>query len=140
MRPHQKVLLRDVSIFLFKLWIDGFKDFALTIVCLGAALIDFIRGPRKGGLLFYRAMRWSERFDLWLNLYGVSEGAGEHEEGLFGVSKSGSPTFLGKLEELTGGERGQQTTKSSEPETDHEVGNAILSTSLERSPSEPPPA
>jgi hypothetical protein len=114
MRPHQKVLLRDVSIFLFKLWIDGLKDIALTVVCVGAALIDFIRGPREGGLLFYRAMRWSERFDLWLNLYGVSERAGEHEEGLFGVSKSGSPTFLGQLEELTGGEREQPSTKEQE--------------------------
>jgi hypothetical protein len=50
-------------------------------------------------------MRWSERFDLWLNLYGASEKAGENEEGLFGASSSGAPTFLGKLEELTGGER-----------------------------------
>jgi hypothetical protein len=105
MQPHQRVILRDVGIFLVKLWIDGLKDVVLTVVCLGAAGIDFVRGPREGGLLFYRAMRWSERFDLWLNLYGASEKAGENEEGLFGASRSGAPTFLGKLEELTGGER-----------------------------------
>jgi hypothetical protein len=109
MQPHQRVLLRDVGIFLVKLWIDGLKDVVLTVVCLGAAGIDFVRGPREGGLLFYRAMRWSERFDLWLNLYGASEQAAHNEEGLFGVSRSGSPTFLGKLEEMTGGEREKPT-------------------------------
>jgi hypothetical protein len=130
MQPHQKVILRDVSIFLLKLWIDGLKDIALTVVCLGAAGIDFIRGPREGGLLFYRAMRWSEKFDLWLNLYGVSEGAGENEEGLFGMSKSGSPTFLGKLEEFTGGEREKQPageqvhgTDQEHPDQTGDIGN-----------------
>jgi hypothetical protein len=105
LQPHQRVILRDVGIFLLKLWIDGLKDVVLTVVVVGAAGIDFVRGPRAGGLLFYRAMRWSERFDLWLNLYGVSEEAAQNEEGLFGASRAGSPTFLGKLEELMGGER-----------------------------------
>ena len=121
MQPHQRVILRDVGIFLVKLWIDGLKDVVLTVVCLGAAGIDFVRGPQPGGLLFYRAMRWSERFDLWLNLYGASEQAGENEDGLFGVSRSGAPTFLGKLEELTGGEREQRSDEPQAmqpPETD----------------------
>ncbi len=117
MQPHQRVILRDVGIFLVKLWIDGLKDVALTVVCLGAAAIDFVRGPREGGLLFYRAMRWSERFDLWLNLYGAAEAAAQNEEGLFGTSRSGSPTFLGKLEELTGGERERRSNPPEETDT-----------------------
>ena len=46
-----------------------------------------------------------ERFDLWLNLYAASESGSTTEEGLFGASRAGDDTFLGKLEELTGGER-----------------------------------
>ena len=115
MQPHQRVILRDVGIFLVKLWIDGLKDVVLTVVCLGAAGIDFVRGPQPGGLLFYRAMRWSERFDLWLNLYGASEKAGENEEGLFGASRAGSPTFLGQLEQFMGGDREEPSTEPATP-------------------------
>src|SRR5262245_20453111 len=113
-QPHQRVILRDVGIFMAKLWIDSLKGVALTFVSLGAAAIDYVRGPGEGGLLFYRVLRWSERFDLWLNLYGSGEDASENEEGLFGVSRSGADTFLGKLEELTGGERERRTTPSVE--------------------------
>jgi hypothetical protein len=118
LQPHQRVILRDVAIFLVKLWIDGVKDVALTGVCIGAAAIDFMRGPRPGGLLFYRAMRWSERFDLWLNLYGAAEQAEHDPEGLFGASRAGDATFLGRLEDLTGGERGQTTDNKEEPQID----------------------
>jgi hypothetical protein len=113
-QPHQRVILRDVGIFMAKLWIDSIKGVALTFVSLGAAAIDYVRGPREGGLLFYRVLRWSEQFDLWLNLYGAADGADQNEEGLFGVSRSGADTFLGKLEELTGGERERRSTATVE--------------------------
>jgi len=104
-QPGQKVVLRDTAIFLLKLWIDGLKDVTLTFVSLAATTIDLVLGPRKNGYLFYRVMRWGERFDLWLNLYGASEAAQRSREGLFGASRAGDDTFLGELEDLTGGER-----------------------------------
>jgi hypothetical protein len=42
----------------------------------------------------------SERFDLWLNVHAAAEAAGKGEDGLFGASAAGSPTLVGKLEEL----------------------------------------
>jgi hypothetical protein len=108
LQPGQKVVLRDTGIFLLKLWIDGLKDVTLTFASVIATLIDVTMGPRKSGYLFYRVMRWGERFDLWLNLYGVADEAASNREGLFGTSKAGDDTFLGELEDLTGGERGTQ--------------------------------
>lgn len=108
LQPGQKVVLRDTGIFLLKLWIDGLKDVTLTFASVAATLIDVTLGPRKNGYLFYRVMGWGERFDLWLNLYGASEEAQHNRDGLFGASKAGDDTFLGELEDLTGGERGVQ--------------------------------
>jgi hypothetical protein len=35
-----------------------------------------------------------------MNLYGAARGAEENEDGLFGTSRAGDDTMLGKLEEL----------------------------------------
>ena len=105
MQPRRKVLLRDAAIFLVKLWIDGLKDVALTATAFGALVIDLARGQKAERYLFYRVIRFGERFDLWLNLYGASEEGSRNEQGFFGTSRAGDNTFLGKLEELTGGER-----------------------------------
>ena len=105
MLPRRKVLLRDAAIFLVKLWIDGLKDVALTAAALGALAIDLARGQKAERYLFYRVINFGERIDLWLNLYGASERGSQNEHGFFGTSRSGDSSFLGKLEELTGGER-----------------------------------
>ena len=48
-------------------------------------------------------MRVSERFDLWLNLHGATEGAEEDVDGLFGGSEAGSDTLLGQIEQMVRG-------------------------------------
>jgi hypothetical protein len=99
------VLIRDLLIFQLKLVLDGAKGVLVFQLSIGAAVIDFILGRPA---LFYRVLRFSERFDLWLNLYGAaeaaaegaSEGTAEGSDGLFGASRAGSDSLLGKLEEL----------------------------------------
>jgi hypothetical protein len=96
--PGRKVLVRDLLIFQAKLALDGIKGVFLFQASLGAAAIDFIIGRHKRFSLFYKVLDWSERFDLWLNLYGAA-GAAQNEDGLFGTSRAGTNTLLGRLEQ-----------------------------------------
>jgi hypothetical protein len=73
MNPDQKVILRDAVVFAVKLAIDSVKDVVLAFACLGAATIDFLRGPGPNGYFFYRLMKMGQRIDAELNLYGHSE-------------------------------------------------------------------
>ena len=96
--PHRRVVLRDLLIFQLKLGLDGIKDMVLSPLSIGAALLDFLLGPTRKGPRLYGVLRLGERFDLWLNPYGAAELAGRHREGLYGVSRAGSDTLLGRLE------------------------------------------
>jgi hypothetical protein len=99
-RPSSAALIRDVLIFSVKLFFDGVKDVVLVQFALTAAVWDLLFGKPGRPLLFYGVLKLGERFDLWLNLYGAAEAAEQMEDGLFGASRAGSPTLLGKLEEL----------------------------------------
>lgn len=94
------ILLRDLLIFQIKLVLDAFKDVALIHLSIGAAVIDLLFGRPGRLLLFYRVLRMSERFDLWLNLHGPALEAETHQEGLFGVSDAGDHSLVGKLEQI----------------------------------------
>lgn len=93
-------LIRDLLIFQVKLVLDGLKDLALIQISIGAALYDLLFGRPGRPMLFYSVLRLSERIDLWLNLHGASTRAEATEDGLFGASRAGSNTLLGKLEQL----------------------------------------
>jgi hypothetical protein len=98
-----KVSIRDFAIFQLKLLIDGLKDgavFTMSFVAFGVDLVFRRHGRRR---LFYKVMRVSERFDLWLNLHGAAEGADDAADGLFGASEAGSDTLLGQIEQLVRG-------------------------------------
>jgi hypothetical protein len=103
--PGKSVLVRDAIIFMMKLWLDGLKDIVLTGAAGIALLVDLVFKRPGQPFLFYKVVQAGERFDLWLNLYSAADTGSSSEEGLFGASRSGDNTFLGKLEELTGGER-----------------------------------
>ena len=103
MDPLTKVSIRDFIIFQLKLVIDGFKDgavFAISFVAFGIDLVFRRHGRRR---FFYKMMRVSEKFDLWLSLHGAAERADEDPDGLFGTSKAGSDTLLGQVEQLVRG-------------------------------------
>ena len=94
------VLVRDLLLFQVKLALDSLKDLALLQASLVAAVLDIVLMRWTRGRLFYGVLRFSERMDLWLNLYGAAEGAQRDADGLFGTSRAGDPTFLGKLEQV----------------------------------------
>ena len=103
MDPMTRVSVRDFAIFQLKLLIDGAKDgavFAMSFAAFGIDLVFRRHGRRR---IFYKVMRVSERFDLWLNLHGATEGAEEDVDGLFGGSEAGSDTLLGQIEQMVRG-------------------------------------
>ncbi|MDB4948974.1 MAG: hypothetical protein JWM27_1623 [Gemmatimonadetes bacterium] len=99
-QPGRGVLVRDLLIFQAKLALDGLKGIFLFQASLVAAGIDFVLGRRKRVSLFYKVLELSERFDLWLNVYGASGGAGQNADGLFGTSQAGDDNLLGRLEQM----------------------------------------
>lgn len=98
-----KVSIRDFAIFQMKLLIDGLKDAAVFTMSFVAFGVDLVFRRHGRNRLFYKMMRVSERFDLWLNLHGAAEGADEMDDGLFGASEAGSDTLLGQIEQLVRG-------------------------------------
>ncbi len=99
------VVLRDLVIFQIKLGLEGLKDLVVAQISIGAAVLDLLLPTGRRGQRLYSVMRGAERFDNWLSLYGATEAAGAHEDGLFGVSRAGSDSLLGKLEELVLGRK-----------------------------------
>lgn len=101
----RSVTFRDFLIFQLKLWLDGMKDIAVIALTSGAMVLDFIAGKGRRPRLFYSVVRWSERFDRWLNVHAAIERmeAGESDDGLFGASEAGDDTLLGKIEQMVRG-------------------------------------
>lgn len=100
---NNRVVLRDLLIFQLKLLLDGVADVVIAHVALVAVLIDLLFPAERKGKRFYAVMARAERFERWLSLYGSAEAADLEEDGLFGASKAGSDTLLGRLEEIVTG-------------------------------------
>ena len=98
------VLLRDLFLFHVKLALDGMKDIVLIWLSVGAVIGDLLIGGSRRGQLFYSVMRLGERLDLWLNVYGPAHAAGSNPDGLFGESRAGDDSYMGKMEQLLGSE------------------------------------
>ncbi len=111
-----KVSIRDFAIFQLKLLIDGLKDGAVFTVSFVAFAVDLVFKRHGNRRYFYKVMRVSEKFDLWLNLHGAAERAESSDDGLFGVSKAGSDTLLGTLEQLI--RAGDEPQKKLGPDAD----------------------
>ncbi|HSH46391.1 MAG TPA: hypothetical protein VK966_11160 [Longimicrobiales bacterium] len=94
------VVLRDLAIFQVKLVLDGAKDIFLGPMALGAAALDILFPGDAPGQRLYTVMRVGERFDRWLSLFAAAEKADAYDDGLFGASRAGSSSLLGRLEEM----------------------------------------
>jgi hypothetical protein len=95
------VLLRDLILFHIKLLLDGIKGFCMFWLSLFAAGADLILlSKRRRGEYFYAVLRMGEKFDLWLNLYAPARRAADNRDGLFGESRAGDATYMGRMEEL----------------------------------------
>ena len=94
------VIFHDLLIFHLKLSMDGMKDVVLAPASLLAALLDLAFPGEALGHRFYSVMGIGERFDRWLSLFSAADKASAQEDGLFGASRAGTPSLLGKLEEV----------------------------------------
>jgi hypothetical protein len=94
------VILRDLVIFQIKLVLDGAKDIALAPLSIIAAALDLFFPGARPGHRFYGVMRLGERFDRWLSLFAAADKADAREDGLFGASRAGSSSLLGRLEAI----------------------------------------
>lgn len=97
------VILRDLCIFQAKLFLDGAKDIALAPLSIGAVALDILFPGSQPGRRFYAVMRIGERFDSWLSLFSAASKASAHDDGLFGASRAGSDSLLGRLEAIVVG-------------------------------------
>lgn len=103
MRPDGRtrwVILRDLVIFQMKLALDGLKDLILAPASIAAAAVDILFPGTTPGSRFYAVMRIGERFDRWLSLFSAADEADPGRDGLFGASRAGTGSLLGKLEEI----------------------------------------
>lgn len=116
MADDKTVLIRDLVIFQIKLMLDGAKDLVLAPVSICAAGLDIVFPGERRGHRFYGVMLWGEKFDRWLNLFGAAEQASTDRDGLFGASRAGSDSLLGRLEAMVLGH--------DEPEPEAERGRA----------------
>ncbi|MFQ5537177.1 MAG: hypothetical protein ACE5GJ_06960 [Gemmatimonadota bacterium] len=96
----RSVTFRDFAIFQLKLLLDGLKDVFVFNISMGAMVLDLLSGRGRRPRLFYSVLAWSERFDSWLCLHGAVRRLEEEgsEDGLFGVSRAGDDSLLGRLE------------------------------------------
>lgn len=94
------MILRDLCIFQVKLLLDGGKDIVLAPLSVGAVALDLLLPGSQPGHRFYAVMRIGERFDSWLSLFSAASKASAHEDGLFGASRAGSESLIGKLEAI----------------------------------------
>jgi hypothetical protein len=94
------VILRDLLIFQIKLAMDGAKDIVLMPLSIAAAAFDLLFPGRRPGRFLYAVMRLGERYDRWLCLFAAAEKADALSDGLFGSSRAGSRSMLGRLEEI----------------------------------------
>ena len=99
-KHERRVVFRDLMIFQLKLVLDGMKDVVLVPLSIAAALSDMVFPSDRVGKRFYHVLRAGEKFDRWLSLFGAAELADAGEDGLFGRSRAGSDTMLGKLESM----------------------------------------
>ncbi len=110
------VILRDLVIFQVKLALDGLKDLVFMPISIVAAAVDLLLPDDEPGRRFYAVLRLGERFDRWLSLFGAAQKANALDDGLFGASRAGSGTLLGRLEEIVIGGPEPETEQAAHAE------------------------
>lgn len=71
--PSRWQIVRDVSMFQLKLFLDGLKDVVLSPLSLVAALLGILGMSRHSRRALYTVMRMGRRYDDWVDLYGRAD-------------------------------------------------------------------
>ncbi len=64
-------LARDLGVFELKLAVDGLKDLILAPLALAAVIADMVMPAETRGVFLRAVIAIGERFERWLNLYGL---------------------------------------------------------------------
>jgi hypothetical protein len=78
-------LVWDVSVFQFKLVMDGVRDLLLSPISMAAAIYGLVAGGDDPARYFRRLMRLGRRSDRFINLFGHGSGAGTSDELMDGL-------------------------------------------------------
>lgn len=68
-------LARDLGVFEVKLAVDGLKDIVLAPLALAAVVADMVLPAESRGMFLRAVIGIGERFESWLNLYGLKRRA-----------------------------------------------------------------
>jgi len=79
--PHSRLqLLWDVMVFQAKLTVDGLRDIVLVPISLVSALVGLLIGGDQPAQYFDRVLRFGQRTEHWINLFGHRRTAGTSDE------------------------------------------------------------
>ena len=90
-------LARDLGVFEVKLAIDGLKDIVLAPLALAAVIADMVMPAESRGAFLRAVIQIGERFEKWLNLYGLRK----HEDAQTILDEGGSDVIVDYLESRT---------------------------------------
>jgi hypothetical protein len=90
-------LARDLGVFEVKLAIDGLKDIVLAPLALAAVIADMVMPAESRGAFLRAVIQIGERFERWLNLYGLRK----REDAQTILDEGGSDVIVDYLESRT---------------------------------------
>ncbi len=90
-------LARDLGVFEVKLAIDGLKDLVLAPLALAAVIADMVMPAESRGVFLRAVIQIGERFESWLNLYGLKR----REASRTVLDEGGSDVIVDYLESRT---------------------------------------
>ena len=75
-RLDNRMLVRDVAVFQFKLIVDGLRDLVLVPVSLVAGLLSLVTGENgRPGPHFYQLLNTGKQSEHWIDLFGAMRNA-----------------------------------------------------------------
>lgn len=70
-------IVRDVLVFQIKCGLEAVLDVVLIPISLGAAALDLVLGHWRRPRVFHAVLRFGERCENWIDLWGVAPSDGE---------------------------------------------------------------
>ncbi|MBT8462276.1 MAG: hypothetical protein KJO44_07095 [Gemmatimonadetes bacterium] len=90
-------LARDLGVFELKLAVDGLKDLVLAPLALAAVIADMVMPAETRGVFLHAVIAIGERFERWLNLYGLKR----RDEARTVLDEGGSDVIVDYVESKT---------------------------------------
>lgn len=90
-------LARDLGVFELKLAVDGLKDIVLAPLALAAVVADMVMPAESRGVFLRAVIGIGERFERWLNLYGLKK----RDDTVTILDEGGSDLIVDYLESKT---------------------------------------